>query len=78
MTWGCVHPQKRTGIYRDLARGADAAHSAILSSMRVDGVDTRAYLEERRRVFHGVSTEEEEERNAYLLQPGNNCETGAG
>ncbi|CAN0173063.1 unnamed protein product [Scytosiphon promiscuus] len=64
-----VHPQKLTGIFRDLARGADAAHSAILSSMMVDGMDTRHYLKERRRTFNRVATQEGEERSAYLLQP---------
>ncbi|CAM9487579.1 unnamed protein product, partial [Hapterophycus canaliculatus] len=60
-----------SGIYRDLARGADAAHSAILSSMRVDGMDGRTYLQERRRVFHTVATDEEEQRDTYFLQAGN-------
>ncbi|CAM9333584.1 unnamed protein product [Ectocarpus sp. 12 AP-2014] len=62
-----------SGIYRDLARGVDAAHSAILSSMRSDGVDARAYLDERRAAFHGVASDEEEQRNAFLALQGNSC-----
>eukprot|EP00752_Nemacystus_decipiens_P013392 g11857.t1 len=43
-----------SGIFRELAQGVDATHSAILSSMRDDGVDARAYLDERRRAFRDV------------------------
>lgn len=57
----------------------DAAHSAILSSMRSDGLDARAYLDERRAAFHGVASDEEEQRNAFLAMQGNSCcESGAG
>ncbi|CAM9120069.1 unnamed protein product [Pylaiella littoralis] len=59
-----------SGIYRDLAQGADATHSAILSSMRDDGVDARVYLHERRAAFHGIVAGEEEKRNAFLALPG--------
>ncbi|CAN0032966.1 unnamed protein product, partial [Ectocarpus sp. 6 AP-2014] len=62
-----------SGIYRDLARGVDAAHSAILSSMRSDGVDARAYLDERRAAFHGVALDEEEQRDVFLALQGNSC-----
>lgn len=60
----------RTGIYRDLALGADATHSAILSSMRDDGVDARAYLDERRAAFRDVVANEEEQKIAFLVLPG--------
>ncbi|CAN0407500.1 unnamed protein product, partial [Laminaria digitata] len=39
-------------LYRSLARGLDDTHSAILRSMRDDGLDTRPYLDERRKAFH--------------------------
>lgn len=57
----------RTGIYRDLAQGADATHAAILSSMRADGVDARPYLGERRAAFRDVVASEEEQRSAVVL-----------
>lgn len=59
-----------SGIYRDLRQGADATHSAILSSMRDDGVDTRGYLDERRAAFRNVVTDEEEQKKALLVTPG--------
>lgn len=60
----------RTDIYRDLAQGADAAHSAILSSMRDDGVDARGYLQQRRTAFRDVVALEEEQKDAFLAPPG--------
>lgn len=58
-----------TGIYRDLAQGADATHSAILSNMRADGVDVWSYLDERRAAFRDVAATEEEQKNAFLALP---------
>eukprot|EP00903_Cladosiphon_okamuranus_P015639 g14441.t1 len=59
-----------SGIYRNLALGVDATHSAILSSMRDDGVDARAYLDERRAAFRDVVAGGEESKNAFLTLTG--------
>lgn len=61
--------RRRSELYRDLVRGADDTHSAILRSMCEDGLDTRPYLEERRRAFHAGGEEaegEEAEKDGYV------------
>ena len=51
-------------LYRNLARGLDDTHIAILRSMRDDGLEARPYLDERRKAFH---TATEEGKNLAIL-----------